>query len=64
MFTLTFMNSTGEVSFTCYFLESSQSQGCYIEYNSLITSYYSENITIMRTSVDTSTASKCDIIQQ
>ena len=54
------MNSTtGEVCFTCYFLEGSQSQGCYIEYNSLITDYYSGNITIMRTSVDTSTASKC-----
>ena len=54
------VNSTiGEVCFTCYFLEGSQSQGCYIEYNSLITDYYSGNITIMRTSVDTSTASKC-----
>ena len=54
------MNSTtGEVCFTCYFLEGSQSQGCYIEYNSLITDYYSGNITIVRTSVDTSTASKC-----
>ena len=49
----------GEVCFTCYFLKSSQSQGCYIEYNSLITDYYSGNITIVRTSVDTSTASKC-----
>ena len=53
-------NSTiGEVCFTCYFLEGSQSQGCYIKYNSHITDYYSGNITIMRTSVDTSTASKC-----
>ena len=52
-------STTGEVCFTCYFLEGSQSQGCYIEYNSLITDYYSGNITIMRTSVDTSTASKC-----
>ena len=49
----------GQVCFTCYFLEGSQSQGCYIEYNSLITDYYSGNITIVRTSVDTSTASKC-----
>ena len=57
---LTVINSiTGEVCFTCYFLEGSQSQGCYIEYNSLITDYYSGNITIVRTSVDTSTASKC-----
>ena len=52
-------STTGEVCFTCYFLEGSQSQGCYIEYNSLITDYYSGNITIVRTSVDTSTASKC-----
>ena len=51
--------TTGEVCFTCYFLEGSQSQGCYIEYNSLITDYYSGNITIVRTSVNTSTASKC-----
>ena len=51
--------TTGQVCFTCYFLEGSQSQGCYIEYNSLITDYYSGNITIVRTSVDTSTASKC-----
>ena len=50
---------TREVCFICYFLECSQSQGCYIEYNSLITDYYSGNITIVRTSVDTSTASKC-----
>ena len=52
-------STTGQVCFTCYFLEGSQSQGCYIEYNSLITDYYSGNITIVRTSVDTSTASKC-----
>ena len=52
-------STTGEVCFTCYFLEGSQSQGCYIEYNSLITDYYSGNITIVRTSIDTSTASKC-----
>ena len=57
---LTVNNSiTREVCFTCYFLEGSQSQGCYIEYNSLITDYYSGNITIVRTSVDTSTVSKC-----
>ena len=57
---LTVINSTnGEVCFTCYFLEGSQSHGCYIEYNSLITDYYSGNITIVRTSVDASTASKC-----
>ena len=53
------MDFTNEVCFTCYFLEGSQSQGCYIEYNSLITDYYSGNITIVRTSVDISTASKC-----
>ena len=54
------MNSiSGHICFTCYFLEGSQSQGCYIEYNSLITDYYSGNITIVRTSVDASTASKC-----
>ena len=47
------------ICFTCYFLEGSQSQGCYIEYNSLITDYYSGNITIVRTRVDDSTASKC-----
>ena len=52
-------STTGEVCFICYFLEGSQPQGCYIEYNSLITDYYSGNITIVRTSVDTSTASKC-----
>ena len=52
-------SSNGEIRFTCYFLEGSQSQGCYIEYNSLITDYYSGNITIVRTSVDNSTASKC-----
>ena len=39
--------------------KGSQSQGCYIEYNSLITDYYSGNITIVRTSVDTTTSSKC-----
>ena len=50
---------SGQVCFTCYFIEGSQSQGCYIEYNSLITDYYSGNITIVRTSVDDSTASKC-----
>ena len=33
---LAVINSTiGEVCFTCYFLEGSQSQGCYIEYNYL-----------------------------
>ena len=54
------MDSTiGQVCFTCYFLEGSQSQGCYIEYNSLITDYYSGNIIIVRTSVNVSTASKC-----
>ena len=51
-------STTREVCLT-YFLEGSQSQGCYIEYNSLITDYYNDNITIVRTSVDTSTASKC-----
>ena len=50
---------SGQVCFTCYFLEGSQSQGCYIEYNSLTTDYYSGNITIVRTSVDNSTASEC-----
>ena len=50
---------SGQACFTCYFLEGSQSQGCYIEYNSLITDYYSGNITIVRTSINTSTASKC-----
>ena len=52
-------DESAQVCFTCYFLEGSQSQGCYIEYNSLITDYYSGNITIVRTLVDTSTASKC-----
>ena len=56
---LTINSTTGELCFTCYFLEGSQSQGCYIEYNSLITDYYSGNITIVRTSVDDSTASEC-----
>ena len=50
---------SGQICFTCYFLEGSQSQGCYIEYNSFITDYYSGNITIVRTSVDASIASKC-----
>ena len=50
---------SGQVCFNCYFLEGSQSQGCYIEYNSLITDYYSGNITIVRTSADVSTASNC-----
>ena len=50
---------SGQVCFTCYFLEGSQSQGCYIEYNSFTTDYYSGNLTIVRTSVNTSTASKC-----
>ena len=50
---------SGQICFTCYFLEGSQSQGCYIEYNSLITDYYSGNITIVRKSVDASIASKC-----
>ena len=57
---LTVINSTtGHICFTCYFLDGSQSHGCYIEYNSLITDYYSGNITIVRRSVDTSTVSKC-----
>ena len=50
---------SGQVCFTCYFLEGSQSHGCYIEYNSLITDYYSGNITIVRTLIKSSTASKC-----
>ena len=50
---------SGHICFTCYFHLGSQSQGCYIEYNSLITDYYSGNITIMTSSVNTSTASKC-----
>ena len=50
---------SGQVCFTCYFLEGSQSQGCYIEYNSFITDCYSGNITIERRPEDASTASKC-----
>ena len=52
-------STVGEVCFTCHFVTGSQSQGCYVEYNSLIIDYYSGNITIVRTPVDTSTASKC-----
>ena len=52
-------STVGEVCFTCHFVTGSQAQGCYIEYNSFITDYYSGNITIVRTSVDDSTASKC-----
>ena len=52
-------DKSGQVCFTCYFIDGSQLQGCYIEYNSLITDYYSGNITIVRTSVESSTASKC-----
>ena len=51
-------SSIGEVCFTCHFVTGSQSQGCYVEYNSFITDYYSGNITIVRTPVDASTASK------
>ena len=54
-------STVGEVCFTCHFVTGSQAQGCCIEYNSFITNYYSGNITIVRTSVDVSTASKCVI---
>ena len=50
--------SVGEVCFTCHFVTGSQSQGCYIEYKCLKTSF-NGNVTINRISVDTSTASKC-----
>ena len=49
-------STVGEVCFTCHFVTGSQSQGCYVKYNS---DYYSGNITIVRTSVDISRASKC-----
>ena len=52
-------NSTiGEVCFTCHFVNGSQSQGCYIEFRYLKI-YFNGNVTINKTSVDTSTASKC-----
>ena len=53
------MDSTvGEVCFTCHFVTGSQSQGCYIEYK-CFRKYFNGNVTINRTSVDDSTASKC-----
>ena len=57
--TLEVINSTtGEVCFTCHFVNGSQSQGCYIEFRCLKT-YFNGNVTINRTSVYNSTASKC-----
>ena len=50
--------TTGEVCFTCCFVVGSQAQGCYIEYKCTRT-VFNGNITIVRTSVDASTASKC-----
>ena len=51
-------STTGEVCFTCHFVNGSQSQGCYIEYKCLKTDF-NGNVTINRTSVDTTTSSKC-----
>ena len=52
-------NSTiGEVCYICHFVTGSQSLGCYVEYKCLKTDFIG-NVTINRTSVDTSTVSKC-----
>ena len=48
-----------EACFTCNFVAGSQSQGCYIEYNSL---NYSDNMTLIRIPANASTASKCDCL--
>lgn len=46
------MDSTiGQVCFSCYFLEGSQSKGCYIEYKCIYTDY-NGNITIERKPAD------------
>ena len=50
--------TVGEVCFTCHFVTGSQSQGCYVEYKCLKTDF-NGNVTINKTSVDASTASKC-----
>ena len=50
--------TVGEVCFTCHFVTGSQSQGCYVEYK-CIEADFNGNVTINRTSVDDSTASKC-----
>ena len=52
------MVTTGKVCFICYFIEGSQARGCYIEYKCLSTDF-NGNVTIVRKSVNTSTASKC-----
>ena len=51
-------STVGDVCFTCHFVTGSQSQGCYIEFKCL-KHEVNGNITINRTSVDVSTASKC-----
>ena len=53
-------STTGEVCFIFYFVTGSQPQGCYVEFRCLKT-YFNGNIIINRTSVDTSTGSKCVI---
>ena len=53
------MDSTiGKVCFICYFLEGSQSQGCYIEYK-CIDADYNVNITIERTTSNANNATDC-----
>ena len=51
-------STTGEVCFTCHFVNGSRSQGCYIEYKCLKTDF-NGNVTINRIPVDTNTGSKC-----
>ena len=53
------MDSTiGQVCFTCYFIEGTQSQGCYIEYKCIETDY-NGNITIERKPLNAKNASNC-----
>ena len=60
-------STIGKVCFICYFLEGSQSQGCYIEYK-CIDADYNVNITIERTTSNANNAtilfSCCVIIEQ
>ena len=51
-------SSIGEVCFTCHFVTGSQAEGCYVEFKCFKTDF-NGNVTINRTSVDSSTASKC-----
>ena len=58
--TLEVKKTTGEVCFSCYFVNGSQTQGCFVKYKCLRTDF-NGNTTIMKISVDTRNATKCVI---